>query len=76
MQNELKGEERGMIKIFIGAILALLDFTVTNGSMRFGILPDFIWFVFLLYSLVLRISWLLIRRHANDWRQQGQRCLY
>ena len=28
----LKGEERGMIKIFIGAILALLDFTVTNGS--------------------------------------------
>ena len=26
----LKGEERGMIKIFIGAILALLDFTVTN----------------------------------------------
>ena len=44
----LKGEERGMIKIFIGAILALLDFTVTNGSMRFGILPDFIG-CFLLY---------------------------
>ena len=37
-----------MIKIFIGAILALLDFTVTNGSMRFGILPDFIG-CFLLY---------------------------
>ena len=47
----LKGEGRGMIKIFIGAILALLDITVTNGSMRF-------------------------QRHANDWRQQGQRCLY
>ena len=31
-----------MIKIFIGAILALLDFTFTNGSMRIGILPDFI----------------------------------
>ena len=44
----LKGEERDMIKIFIGAILALLDFTVTNGSMRFGILPDFIG-CFLLY---------------------------
>ena len=44
----LKGEERGMIKIFIGASLALLDFTVTNGSMRFGILPDFIG-CFLLY---------------------------
>lgn len=37
-----------MIKIFIGAILALLDFTFTNGSMRFGILPDFIG-CFLLY---------------------------
>ena len=44
----LKGEGRGMIKIFIGAILALLDITVTNGSMRFGILPDFIG-CFLLY---------------------------
>lgn len=44
----LKGEKRGMIKIFIGAILALLDITVTNGSMRFGILPDFIG-CFLLY---------------------------
>ena len=44
----LKGEERRMIKIFIGAILALLDFTVTNGSMRIGILPDFIG-CFLLY---------------------------
>ena len=70
----LKGGERDMIKIFIGAILALLDFTVTNGSMRYGILPDFIGCFLLI--LVLRISWLLIRRHANDWRQQGQRCLY
>ena len=63
-----------MIKIFIGAILALLDFTVTNGSMRFGILPDFIG-CFLLY-LGFKDIMLLIRRHANDWRQQGQRCLY
>ncbi len=31
-----------MIKIFIGAILALLDFTMTNGNMRIGILPDFL----------------------------------
>lgn len=50
----LKGEERGMIKIFIGAILALLDFTVTNGSMRFRILPDFIGCFY--FILVLMIS--------------------
>jgi len=31
-----------MIRIFIGAILALLNFTITNGSMRIGILPDFL----------------------------------
>ena len=37
-----------MIKIFIGAILSLLDFTMTNGNMRIGILPDFIG-CFLLY---------------------------
>ena len=31
-----------MIKIFIGAIFALLDFTITNGVMRVGVLPDFL----------------------------------
>ena len=63
-----------MIKIFIGAILALLDFTVTNGSMRFESCRTSL--VVFYFILVLRISCLPIRRHANDWRQQGQRCLY
>ena len=31
-----------MIKIFIGAILSLLDFTMTNGNMDYGMLDDIV----------------------------------